>query len=71
MARNPMKTAIAVKLAEMDMTQKSLARRMGVAESTISRWVTSPDTLTLAQFRQLNAVLHLPVDAFASAGGFR
>ena len=71
MCRNPMRTAIAVKLAEMDMTQKSLAKRVGVAESTISRWVNFPDTMTISQFRKLNAVLHLPVDVFASAGGFR
>lgn len=70
MAKNPMRRAIAAQMAALDLTQTRLADRVGVSTTTINRWVNAPENLTLAQFQQINSVLHLPVEAFAAAGGF-
>ena len=57
-------------MVDCGLDQKHLAKRLGIQESTMSYWITHPQSLTLDKFAQLNAVLHLPVDAFAAAGGF-
>ena len=61
---------IRVRMAELDMDQKALARRLRMPETTISYWCNHPESLNLERWAKINSVLKLSPKSFLLAAGF-
>ena len=51
------RNALRAAQAAQGMTQSDVARRMKVSQTQVSRWLSSPDNMTLGTFRVLCKVL--------------
>lgn len=56
-------------MAEYELDQKHLARRLRISEATMSTWIANPDKLTMEKMALLNRELHLPASVLAVALG--
>lgn len=52
-----MRNALKAAQAAQGMTQSDVAKRMKVSQTQVSRWLSSPDNMTLGNFRVLCKVL--------------
>ena len=53
------KRLIKAAIAEQGLTQEKLARRMGVSQPAVSKWLRSIDQMTIRDFRRMCAILRL------------
>lgn len=70
-AKKRLNHQIRARLEEMGIDQKQLAKMLKMPETTVSYWLTHPERLSAEKWAKLNTVLHLTVDNFAVAAGFR
>ena len=53
------KRLIKAAIAEQGLTQEKLARRMGVSQPAVSKWLRSIDQMTIRDFRRMCAILRI------------
>ena len=53
------KRLIKAAIAEQGLTQEKLAKRMGVSQPAISKWLRSIDQMTIRDFRRMCAILRI------------
>lgn len=53
------KRLIKAAIAEQGLTQEKLARRMGVSQPAISKWMKCIDQMTIRDFRRMCTILRL------------
>ena len=61
MAKHGYKNRIRVVLADRNMTNRTLAEKMGVSEMTVSRWVTNRFQPTMSQFVEISIILNVDI----------
>lgn len=61
MAKNEYKNRIRVILADRQVTNKALAKKMNVGEMTISRWVTNKFQPSMSQFVKISKILNVDI----------
>ena len=53
------KRLIKAAIAEQGLTQEKLAKRMGVSQPAVSKWLRSIDQMTIRDFRRMCTILRL------------
>ena len=61
MAKQDYKNRIRVILAELNITNRALADKMGVSEMTLSRWVTNRTQPSMSQFVEISKMLNVDI----------
>lgn len=61
MAKQNYKNRIRVILAELNITNRALADKMGVSEMTLSRWVTNRTQPSMSQFVEISKILNVDI----------
>ena len=61
MAKQDYKNRIRVILAELNITNRALADKMGVSEMTLSRWVTNRTQPSMSQFVEISKILNVDI----------
>lgn len=61
MAKQAYNNRIRVILAEKQISNRSLADKMGVSEMTISRWVTNKVQPSMSQFVEISKLLNVDI----------
>ena len=51
-------------LTEKDITQQDLAKKLGIAQSMISQWITGTSNPNLNTLKKLSSVLDVPLNYF-------
>lgn len=61
MSKNEFKNRIRVVLAELQITNRLLADKLGVSEMTVSRWVTNRYQPSMSQFVEISKILGVDI----------
>ena len=61
MAKQDYKNRIRVILAELNITNRAMADKMGVSEMTLSRWVTNRTQPSMSQFVEISKILNVDI----------